>query len=150
MYGIVEDNINLVYKLCYKYNNYSYLFDSYEDMVQSVVVHLLTKSDKYNPEYKVSTFFNSVIKNYLMSEKRNKERKRMGIAEVPLENLENRMYKMKEPSDLDSYNLHLYTKEYIINELSYKDIAQKYGKSSRTIYKKVQEDFKRIKDTYIY
>jgi transposase len=57
---------------------------------------------------------------------------------------------MKEPSDLDSYNLHLYTKEYIINELSYKDIAQKYGKSSRTIYKKVQEDFKRIKDTYIY
>jgi RNA polymerase sigma factor (sigma-70 family) len=150
MYEIVEDNIKLVYKLCYKYNNYSYLFDSYEDMVQSVVVHLLTKSDKYNPEYKVSTFFNLVIKNYLMSEKRNKERKKKGTVEIPIECIENKAYHIEEPSDLDSYNLHLYTKEYIINELSYKDIAQKYGKSSRTIYKKVQEDFKRIKDTYIY
>lgn len=149
MYEIVEENIKLIYKLCNKYKNYSYLFDTYEDMVQSVVTHIITKSDKYNSEYKISTFFNSVIKNYLLSEKRNKDRKKCGFKEIPMEHIENYSCTMKEFSDLDSYNLNQYTKEYIINGLSYGKIAKKYNKSSRTIYNKIQEDFSRIRKSYI-
>lgn len=108
--SLILENKNIIYKVCHSYcQNH----DDREDLVQEIIIQLWKSSDKYNPQYKFSTWIYRISLNVAISFYRSEQRRKQSIS--PFD--ESIIEMIEDKTELEEFdeNIHILTS--FINEL---------------------------------
>lgn len=143
--SLILENKNIIYKVCHTYCQNQ---DDREDLVQEIIIHLWKSSDRYNPQFKLSTWIYRISFNVAISFYRSENRRKLNLSpfdESVIELIEDKS-KSEELdekiqllnsfiNDLDKLNKALIL--LYLDDLSYEEISKILGITKTNVATKI-------------
>ena len=129
--SVIESNKGILYKIT---NSYCQNRDNREDLIQEIIIQLWKSFDKYNNEYKHSTWIYRIALNVAISFYRT-ENRRMKISNP----LHEGVFNYNDTNDLDETDEHINFLQQFISELKELDKALMFLYLEEKSYKEISE-----------
>lgn len=129
--SVIESNKGILYKIT---NSYCQNRDNREDLIQEIIIQLWKSFDKYNNEYKHSTWIYRIALNVAISFYRT-ENRRMKISNP----LPEGVFNYNDTTDSDETDKHIMFLQQFISELKELDKALMFLYLEEKSYKEISE-----------